>query len=354
MNLLLFPNLVPASILLLAAILDYLIGDPMGWPHPVQMMGWAIDRYTKFVLNIGNNFTPQNLISPLRLAGILLAIALVIGSGTLAWLVVQVAHWVHPILAIALQTILLASCFAGRSLRAAADDVLLPLNQGDLITARQRLSFYVGRDTENLSEPEILRAILETVTENAVDGVTAPLFYGLVGIAATYILLSITGENFADAPIVLNLGVPFAIAYKAASTLDSMVGYKQPPFTELGWCSAKLDDLLTWLPCRLTVLTLAVLSGKPGDVWQICQKDAIQDASPNSGWSECVYAAILGVQLGGVNSYRGVIKHKPFLGEPIYPITPTVISAALLLTRYCVLTWLGLSFFVYIGFCLIY
>jgi adenosylcobinamide-phosphate synthase len=355
MNLpMLLSNVAPAAVLFLAAILDYFMGDPMGWPHPVQLMGWAIDHYTKFVFNLSHNPTDQQSLSPLRLAGILLAIALVIGSGTLAWFVVQVANWVHPIFAIALQTILLASCFAGRSLRAAADDVLLPLNRGDLITARQRLSFYVGRDTENLSAPEILRAILETVTENAVDGVTAPLFYGSVGIAATYILLSVTGENFADRPVILNLGVPFAIAYKAASTLDSMVGYKQPPFTDLGWCSAKLDDLLTWIPCRLTVLTLAVLSGQPGYVWQICQKDAIQDASPNSGWSECVYAAILGVQLGGVNSYQGVIKQKPLLGEPIYPITPTVISQALLLTRYCVLTWLGLSFFVYIGLCLIY
>ncbi|OCR00621.1 cobalamin biosynthesis protein [Oscillatoriales cyanobacterium USR001] len=351
MNLsLLLSDLAPAAVLLLAGILDYLIGDPKNWLHPVQVMGWAIDRYTKFVFNIGHNPTAPMSVLPLRLAGIILAIALVIGSGTLAWLVVQVANWVHPILAIALQTILLASCLAGRSLRAAADDVLCPLNRGDLVDARQRLSFYVGRDTENLSEPEIFRAILETVAENAVDGVTAPLFYGSVGIAVTYVLLSVTGENFADRPFILGLGVSFAIAYKAASTLDSMVGYKQPPFTDLGWFSAKLDDLLTWLPCRLTAISLALLSGKPCYVWQICQKDAIQDASPNSGWSECVYAAILGVQLGGVNSYGGIIKQKPLLGKPIYPITPTVINQALLLTRYCVLIWLGLSFLLYTFF----
>ena len=338
---------VPATILLLAAILDYLIGDPRGWLHPVQVMGWAIDRYTQVVFNIWNNPAAEMSVLSLRVAGIIGAIALVVGSGTLGWLAIRGALLVHPLFAIALQTILLASCFAGRSLRGAAVDVLQPLNSGDLIKARERLSFYVGRDTENLSEPEILRAVLETVTENAVDGVTAPLFYGAVGVAVSYILLSVKGGMFAAGGGWLCWGVPFAIAYKAASTLDSMVGYKEAPYTDLGWFSAKLDDVLTWIPCRLTVITLAFLSGKPGYVWRICQRDAIKDASPNSGWSECAYAAILGVQVGGINSYRGVLKHKPFLGEPIYPITPERINHALQLTRYCFLIWLGLSFLLY-------
>ncbi len=345
----LLPDAVPAAVLLLAAILDYLIGDPWGWPHPVRVMGWLIDRYTQVVFNIWNNPTDEMSILPLRLVGTIGSILLVIGSGTLVWLAVQVANWVDPIFAIALESILLASCFAGKSLRAAAQDVLHPLNEGDLVKARQRLSFYVGRDTENLSEPEILRAVLETVTENAVDGVMAPLFYGVVGVAASYIL-SVSGGMFAASEGCLCLGVAFAIAYKAASTLDSMVGYKEAPLTDLGWFSAKLDDLLTWVPCRLTVITLAFLSGKPGYVWRICQRDAIKDASPNSGWSECVYAATLGVQVGGTNSYRGVLKNKPLLGEAIDPIAAEKINQALQLTRYCFLIWLGLSFLLYTFF----
>ena len=338
---------VPAVVLLLAAILDYLIGDPKSWPHPVQVMGWAIDRYTQVVFSIWNNPAESMSVLALRVAGTIGAIALVVGSGTVSWLMTAGALLLHPMFAIALQTILLASCFAGRSLRAAAVDVLHPLNSGDLVKAREHLSFYVGRDTESLSEPEILRAVLETVTENAVDGVMAPLFYGAVGVAASYLLLSVEVGMKAVAGGWLCLGVPFAIAYKAASTLDSMVGYKEAPYTNLGWFSAKLDDVLTWLPCRLTVVTLAFLSGKPRYVWRICRRDAVKDASPNSGWSECAYAAILGVQVGGTNSYRGVLKHKPLLGEAIAPITPERINQALQLTRYCFAIWLGLSLLIY-------
>ncbi|NJS11238.1 MAG: cobalamin biosynthesis protein [Microcoleus sp. CSU_2_2] len=348
------------TVLILAAVLDYSIGDPWGWPHPVQAMGWTIDRYTRLVFNIWNN-SPGKIPPPgdrpaadrskllLRCAGIILAIGLILGSYIVSWSIVQAASWVHPLFGIAIQSILLASCFAGRSLRAAADDVLVPLNLGDLVKARERLSLYVGRDTENLSESEILRALLETVTENAVDGVSAPLFYALVGFAIPhlYLLLSVSDLPIASDSMSGGAIVPLAIAYKAASTLDSMVGYKEPPYTDLGWFSAKLEDLLTWIPCRLTVITLAILSGKPTYIWQMCQRDAVKDASPNSGWSECAYAAILGVQLGGTNSYRGVIKHKPLLGEPTQSISPQLVCQALQLTRYCFLIWLGLSLLLY-------
>ena len=350
------------AVLILAAVLDYSIGDPWGWPHPVQGMGWAIDRYTRLVFNIWNN--PSSKIAPggdrqscdrhklvLRCAGTILAIGLIAGSYTVSWSIVLAASWVHPLFGIALQTILLASCFAGRSLRAAAEDVLAPLNVGDLVKARERLSLYVGRDTENLSEPEILRALLETVTENAVDGVTAPLFYALVGFALPCLLSSVTDRSIDLDSMWAIAIVPCAIAYKAASTLDSTIGYKEVPYTDLGWFSAKLEDVLTWIPCRLTVITLALISGKPIYIWQICQRDAVKDASPNSGWSECVYAAILGVQLGGTNSYRGAIKHKPLLGEPDRPIAAQVISQALQLTRVCFLIWLGLSLLVYTVLC---
>ncbi|WP_390849032.1 adenosylcobinamide-phosphate synthase CbiB [Nostoc spongiaeforme] len=306
--------------LIIAAILDFLIGDPWGWPHPVQVMGWIISRFTKFALSICQNSITQ------RIAGIVLAMILIMGSGGIGWLIIRVAHWLHPIFAIVIESIILASCFALRSLRTAATDVLQPLIAGNLSQARQALSNYVGRDTQNLSEAEILRAVLETVTENATDGVMAPLFYAVVGACLP------------------NVGaVPLALAYKASSTLDSMVGYKEAPYTYIGWFSARLEDYLTWLPCRLTVITLALLSGKLLHVWRICRRDAILDPSPNSGWSECAYAAILGVQMGGINWYRGVAKEKPLLGDAIYPITATSIDQALQLTRYSFLLWLGIA-----------
>ena len=124
-----------------------------------------------------------------------------------------------------------------------------------------------------------------------------------------------------------------AIAYKAASTLDSMVGYREPPYTDLGWFSAKLEDVLTWFPCRCSVMTIALLSGRPWQVLQLCWRDANADPSPNAGWSECAYAAALGVQLGGPNTYRGKVTKKPFLGDANRPITSAVINQALSLTR---------------------
>ncbi|MGB7441903.1 MAG: adenosylcobinamide-phosphate synthase CbiB [Coleofasciculaceae cyanobacterium] len=306
-----------ALVLLLAASLDYLIADPWGWPHPVRVMGWVISSSTHFTL-----IRVKSSLSR-RWIGVLLGIILIIGSATQGWLILKLASWVHPLLGIFLEVVLLASCFAGRSLYKAAFDVLEPLKNGQLTQARSQLSQYVGRDTEKLSEPEILRAVLETVAENATDGVMAPLFYAIVGA-----FLPGCGA------------VPFALAYKAASTLDSMIGYQQEPYTDLGWFSAKLEDILTWLPCRLTVITLALLSAKPQQVWHLCRRDADLDPSPNSGWSECAYAAILGVQLGGTNWYQGIAKIKPLLGEPISPITTVAIEEALSLTRYCFLVWL--------------
>ncbi|MEY3401380.1 MAG: Cobalamin biosynthesis protein CobD [Cyanobacteriota bacterium] len=317
--------MISASVLILAALLDYLIGDPWGWPHPVRVIGWVISRLNNIFLKYCQNPFSQ------RLAGIILGISVIIGSGLLGWIIVKIAQGVHPFLGITVQTILLASCFALKSLRNAAMEVLQPLSKGELAQARQILSNYVGRDTANLSPVEILRAVLETVTENATDGVMAPLFYTIIG---TFI------------PVIGP--VPLALAYKASSTLDSMIGYKQAPYTYIGWFSARWEDGFTWLPCRLTVITLSLLSAKPVNVWRICHRDAIKDPSPNSGWSECAYAAILGVQMGGVNWYGGVAKHKPLLGDPIYPITPDSIDQALKLTRYAFLLWLGLAIAIFL------
>jgi adenosylcobinamide-phosphate synthase len=309
---------VPAhAVLILAATLDYIIGDPWGWPHPVRVMGWLIDHYTKFVLKQVSH--PQKR----RYCGVILCLGLILGSAFTGWLIILAAKLIHPVLAIIVESIFLASCFAGKSLRNAAVEVLQLLTTEQLEQARSKLSQYVGRDTEKLETSEILRAILETVTENATDGVMAPLFYAMIGA-----LLPGIGS------------LPLALAYKAASTLDSMIGYRTEPYHDLGWFSAQLEDRLTWLPCRLNVLTLALLSGQPQTVWQLCRRDAIKDPSPNSGWSECAYAAVLGVQVGGINYYQGVAKEKPLLGDPIYPITPEKIDQALQLTRHCFLIWL--------------
>jgi len=281
-------------------------------------MGWFINLATKIVLNSYQTKWQR------RLGGIIISLILIIGSGLAGWLISKTAYRVNIWLGMGVETILISSCFAGKSLRQAAENVLNPLLENDLAIARSNLSMYVGRDTTQLSVIDILRAILETVGENAVDGVTTPLFYAILGIG-------------------IGLGAaPLALAYKAASTLDSMIGYRREPYQDIGWFPAQFEDRLTWFPCRLTVATLAIFSGNPQQVFTICRRDAIKDPSPNSGWSECAYAAALGVQLGGSNTYQGVTIDKPILGNPDQEITPQTITMAMNLTRSCFLTWLGI------------
>jgi adenosylcobinamide-phosphate synthase len=162
------------------------------------------------------------------------------------------------------------------------------------------LARIVGRDTEQLDEGEIVRGTVETVAENTSDGVTAPLFWGFIG------------------------GAPLAMVYRAINTCDSMVGYKNERYSEFGWASARLDDVINWIPSRLTGF-LILLMNKPKKIsrkraWQILFRDAKRHPSPNSGWLEASVAAILGVQLGGINYYKGQISKRAKMGEPLDPL----------------------------------
>ncbi len=303
-------------ILLLAAIVDFLVGDPWDWLHPVQVIGWGISALSQTALKTCKRPIAQFL------AGLALALIIILGSATIAHVMIHLAQTIHPLLGIAIETIVLASCFAGRSLRDAAESVLKPIEAEDWETARSQLSRYVGRDTADLDRSEMLRAVLETVAENGVDGVMAPLFWAIVGLFTPL------------SPAVL------AIAFKATSTIDSMIGYKKHPYRHLGTAGAIADDILTYIPCRLMVLTLGIMSHHPIELWKHCAKDGSQDPSPNSGWSECAYAIALGVQLGGLNTYQGVPRPKPLLGIPQRPITPDAIRSALTLNRRAFLSWL--------------
>ncbi|AFZ04228.1 adenosylcobinamide-phosphate synthase CbiB [Calothrix sp. PCC 6303] len=310
----------PIYIFIFAATLDFLIGDPVSWLHPVQVMGWFISKLSQLALKFCHNRFSQ------RFAGVVIGVTLILGSGVVAGLIIHFVTAIHPLVGMIFQIIMLSSCFALGSLTNAAKSVLNSLATGDIEQTRSILSGYVGRDTANLTEAEILRAVLETVAENATDGVMAPLFYAIVGGFIPFIG-----------------ALPFAFAYKASSTLDSMIGYKTEPYIHIGWFSARFEDYFTWIPCRFAIITLALISAKPGEVWRICRRDAPQDPSPNSGWSESAYAAVLGVQMGGVNSYQGITKYKPLLGDSIYPIKAQTIYKALQLTRNSFLLWLGVS-----------
>lgn len=321
------------GLLLLAAVLDWVIGDPWHWYHPVQAIAQWIQLITHWVLGFNpknsDDSPPRRSPQFERWGGVFLGLSTILGTGCVTWFGLHMAHAIHPVLGFGLEAIALGACFAGRSLRDAAWDVLNALEDSGLEAGRSRLRNYVGRDTAELDEPEILRAVLETVAENAIDGVLAPLFWALL----FAVLLG-------NQPGAIAAGT---LSYKAASTLDSMVGYRRSPFTHLGWFNAQFEDRLTWVPCRLSVLTLAFWSGRPGEVWAIAAKDGPQDPSPNSGWSETAYAAALEVQLGGENAYQGEKRIKPFLGIAKNPIDQTTIKKALQLTRNAFLSWLILG-----------
>jgi adenosylcobinamide-phosphate synthase len=275
-----FWAVLPVTILI-GFILDQAIGDPRSWPHPVVGIGNAISILER-KLNLG---TPKLR----RRNGVLLTILVVGGSYLLTWAAVWVAKTLHPLLGLALSTYFIFTSLAGKSLLDAGHSVLVPLLKGDLSEARTRLSWLVSRDTANLSEAEIARGTVETLAENFVDGILSPLFYAALG------------------------GAPLAMAFKAISTLDSMVGYRNERYEEFGWFSARTDDWANYLPARLSVPILLLagwLRGMTvGHAYRMWKRDASGHPSPNGGNPESVVAGLLGIRLGGINIYHGRTHH---------------------------------------------
>ncbi|MEB3333483.1 MAG: adenosylcobinamide-phosphate synthase CbiB [Cyanobacteriota bacterium] len=289
----------PALLLVLACALDRAIGDPRWCVHPVQVMGWLIQRL-RALAEAWAADGPWTL----RLCGVLITAGLVLGSAGVGWGVEQGAARAGPWLGGGVLVVALASALAGGSLERAVKEVLGALP--DLALARQRLAWIVGREVEGLPASEILRAAAETTAENAVDGLFAPLFWMMVGA----VLNGVSGG--APGPLA------WAWAFKAASTLDSMLGYRRGRLLWLGTAGARLDDVLTWIPARLVALSLPLVAGRPWRVWQDLPRALGQgapDPSPNAGVSQAAYALAVGVRLGGMNRYADGWRPKPFVGE---------------------------------------
>lgn len=277
--------------ILLAMLLDLLLGDPRWLPHPVQGIGWLAQRAEAPL---------RRLILNPKLAGIA-AVVWVVGSTTLIGFgLLKGAALLHPLAGDLASILLLYTCFATRSLHDHALAVYRPLKANNLPEARQRVSWLVGRDTEQLDEGEVTRAAVESVAENTVDGCTAPLLFACLG------------------------GPLGALAYKAISTLDSTFGYKNERYLQFGWASARLDDLANLLPARLTALLVIpaalLLRLHPGNALRIFRRDRHNHPSPNGGQIEAAVAGALGVRLGGVNSYFGQPSTRPFMGDPLQPL----------------------------------
>ena len=287
---------------LAACGLDLALGDPRCLPHPVRLMGLAISWYERLVLKSMRGKMAR------LVAGIVIAAGLpVLCFFCIQWVIEQ-AYVLDVYVGHAVWIFFGYTALAARDLGDHAMHVYRALVSGSLEEARNAVSLIVGRDTAGLSEPEVIRATIETVAESSSDGVIAPLLFLAIG------------------------GPPLALAYKAVNTLDSMIGHRTEPYRHLGWASARLDDLMNWVPARLSGLCLILAAGiRLGtfrSAWKTFLRDGHKHVSPNSGWPEAAMAGALQVQVGGMNSYEGILVERPKLGDPIQALTPSLIPVA--------------------------
>jgi adenosylcobinamide-phosphate synthase len=278
-------------LIIVATLLDYVLGDPRGFPHPVILIGRLIAFYQRLFYKFKNK----------RLFGFIFAFFVLFTVSIIVWLVVWLSSF-NVIVFFIVNTFILYTSLSCKSLKDESKKVIVALNNDDIVKAREYLSFIVGRDTQNLNKEQILKAVIETVAENTIDGIIAVLFYIILG-------------SF------FNLSAVFVYLYKAANTLDSMVGYKNKKYLDFGFASAKLDDILNFIPARLGSLIMlfsGILLGlnvKEG--FRIFIRDRKNHLSPNSAHPESIVAGLLGVQLGGGNYYFGKFVSKPYIGDNI-------------------------------------
>lgn len=284
-------------------VLDALFGDPAWLPHPVVYMGKAISKLEKF-LRPRLPKTPQGEL----LGGAIVAFCLPVGTFLLTGLVCWGAARLHPLLGLAVQMFWCGQALAARGLVQESTNVYIELKKPDLPGARKAVSRIVGRDTAELTAEGVTKAAVETVAENASDGVIAPLLYMLIG------------------------GAPLALTYKAINTMDSMLGYKNEKYLYFGRVPAKLDDVANYLPSRLAALlwvaAAAFTHNDAKGAWKIWRRDRRRHASPNSAQTESACAGALGVQLAGPAYYFGEYYAKPTIGDVLRPIEPEDILRA--------------------------
>lgn len=280
--------------LLLGVILDLIIGDPKWFPHPVRLMGKAIS----FISERSIKDDKRNGIKEKR-SGLIMCVIMTVITGAAVLAITVAAYNLNLYIGIFVEAILTCLCLAAKSLCKESMAVYTDLKKTDTVAARKSLSMIVGRDTDGLSEEGIIKAAVETVSENASDGVIAPLLYTML------------------------FGPVGGFIYKAINTMDSMVGYKNERYRNFGYCPARLDDIANFVPARLTgmfmVLSAYILGlfkkeydGK--NAWDIFKNDRKKHDSPNSAHGESACAGALGIELAGPASYGGVFKKKPYIG----------------------------------------
>lgn len=308
-------------ITLAAFVLDWILGDPQSWPHPVRFLGRLIAKGEDIARDWAADRPRQ-----LRQAGAVLAVSVILismgAASVLLCLAARLAFFLWCLAAL----YLVYSALCLKDLYHQTWQVETALRAGDLEKARQRLAWVVGRDTDKLDEAAIRRAVIETLAENLSDGLVAPMFYLALG------------------------GPVLAWGYKAVNTLDSMIGYKNDRYIDLGRFAAKLDDAANYLPARLTALLILAAARLLGHDWRearrVWRRDGRLHSSPNSGQPEAAMAGALGLYLGGPSYYGGILFDKPYINEGgaeadaagLRAAERLMVGAALLMLALCLLS----------------
>ncbi len=288
-----------STFIFISVCLDYILGDPVSWPHPIIYIGNMISKYESIIR--------KNKIINLKIGGYVLLIASLLTVWIVSTSMLYIAKSIHPFVEYIFIIYVLYACLAAKCLHIEGKKVYIALKNNDLLKARKYLSYLVGRETSNLSYNEVTRAVVETIAENTIDGVIAPTLYILLGFAF-------------GAP------VQFVLLYKTINTLDSMVGYIQEPYKDIGCASAKLDDIVNYIPARIGsifMLIAGIVLGYDGvNGYKILLRDRKNHKSPNCAYPESVVAGLLRVQLGGTNTYFGEKVFKPTIGDNIDSLKP--------------------------------
>ncbi|WP_283595639.1 adenosylcobinamide-phosphate synthase CbiB [Paraclostridium bifermentans] len=275
-------------VMVIAYLLDLIIGDPYSFPHPVRFIGNII-RFTEGKIRIIFKSKKQ-----LKIGGFLLW-TITVGFTALATNLILNLLCINNILYVLIASIILYTTLSTKCLADEAKKIYEVLKTGDIEKSRKQLSYIVGRDTTSLNENEIIRATVETVAENTVDGIISPMMYAFIG------------------------GPVLAMAYKAINTLDSMVGYKNEKYGDIGFASAKIDDIANFIPARITPFFMMIASFILGfnskKSIKIAMRDRKNHKSPNCAYAEGAVAGALEVQLGGTNMYFGEKVYKPTIGD---------------------------------------
>lgn len=276
-------------------LLDLLVGDPHWLPHPIRLIGSLIAKCSKWncaELKKGEQFC----------RGVAMTILVVCLTAVVAAAILVTGYWLHPFAGCIIESIMTYQILATKCLKVESMKVYEALKKNNLEGARYAVSMIVGRDTQVLDDTGVAKAAVETVAENTSDGVIAPLIYLAIG------------------------GPILGFMYKAINTMDSMVGYKNDKYMYFGRCAAKLDDVVNYIPARISALLMIAVSFLPGKAydgkgaWRIWRRDRRKHASPNSAQTETVCAGSLGVQLAGDASYFGKIVKKPTIGDALRPV----------------------------------